>query len=197
MTSFIAALIMAINPTTQPVVSTPEPELGYYCGSCEHWHAGPLMDFTSKLPDPIAELSQAQRDKQVVDDGPFKILRNDQGIHYFIRAVLEIPVQGMDKPFAYGMWVSLSEASYRRAKEVYFDEQASEAQEPFFAWTMNRLEDWPDTYAMKATIQLRAQHRPLVSLEPTDHPLSVASYEGMSRERLMELVGKHMVPKPQ
>ena len=49
------------------------------------------------------------------------------------RGCIEIPVHGADEPFVWGVWVSLSEASFSQYLDSY-DEPRRAHLGPFFGW---------------------------------------------------------------
>ena len=50
-----------------------------------------------------------------------------------MRGCIEIPVHGADEPFVWGVWVSLSEASFSQYLDSY-DEPRRAHLGPFFGW---------------------------------------------------------------
>lgn len=108
-----------------------------------------------------------------------------QGPQHFIRTLLEVPIHGVSAPFLWGVWVSLSQANFQRYLETY---DAPDVTDRYFGWLCNRLPEYPDTYAMKTMVQVRsAGQRPVIELEPTDHPLALDWRQGISIARAQEL----------
>jgi hypothetical protein len=106
---------------------------------------------------------------------------------YFVRGCLEIPVHGEAEPFVWGVWVSISEASFTKWVECYYAEHRSHFG-PFFGWLNARLKPYPDTVNLKTRVHLRDHAiRPLIELEPTGHPLAVEQREGISVARVSEI----------
>ncbi len=67
---------------------------------------------------------------------------------------------------------------------------------PFFGWLNAWLTPYPDTVNLKTMVHLRDNGiRPLIELEPTDHPLAVEQREGITVERLAEIYSLIMHPK--
>jgi hypothetical protein len=65
---------------------------------------------------------------------------------------------------------------------------ARAAEPPNFGWLSNRLWQYPDTLNLKCkVISQPVDRRPLIELEPTDHPLSVEQRNGISQQRFIEL----------
>ena len=106
---------------------------------------------------------------------------------YFIRATLEIPVEGRETPFVFGVWSSLSEVNYDRALTMA-DDPARVNEPAYFGWLSNRIWQYPDTLNLKCRVISRELGiRPYLELEPTDHPLSVELRNGISFARFVEL----------
>lgn len=58
----------------------------------------------------------------------------------FIRAVPEVPIIGVEEPFLWGVWVSLSEKRFNRYRETYDNPIAGEG---FFGWVCNEIKLYP------------------------------------------------------
>ena len=102
---------------------------------------------------------------------------------------MEIPVRGAPGPLIYGVWTSLSDNSFRRARELAAGAPLPPDEPPWFGWFANSLDGYPETLLLKARVQARpGGMRPTIELEPTDHPLAVEQREGITAERLIEIV---------
>lgn len=109
------------------------------------------------------------------------------GSHFFVRGCLEIPVHGETEPFSWGVWVSLSEQSFRQWVATYELDKRSHVG-PFFGWLNTALAPYPDTINLKTDVHLRDGFiRPFIALEPNAHPLAVEQREGISAARVAQL----------
>lgn len=112
--------------------------------------------------------------------------------HFFILANLEIPVRGREAPFLWSVWSSLSRKNFERTESLW-STPGRESEPPCFGWLNSALPGYPDTVNLKCRIHTREVGiRPWVELEPTDHPLAVDQREGMSEERLREILGPYL-----
>ncbi len=163
--------------------STPTMTFRFTCSACDQVHEG-MPGFSVAAPLSYALISEAQRatrcelgsDDCVIDEA-----------HFFVRGCIEIPVHGHAEPFSWGVWVSLSEASYLQWVHC-FDQPQRAHVGPFFGWLNTRLSPYPETAGLKTQVHLRNDGiRPWIELEPTAHPLAVEQREGISEQRVAEL----------
>ncbi|MBL8934754.1 MAG: DUF2199 domain-containing protein [Archangium sp.] len=155
----------------------------FTCSDCGEVHQGLPLDFATDTPALSSEdLSQAK----FTDD------RCEFGEHRFIRSCLEIPIIGGPGPLVYGVWVTLSQQSY--AEYVHhLSEPRRFLDGPYFGWFASALPQWPDTVQLKVRVHVRPPpRRPVIELEPTDHPLAGAQREGISLARFQELALAHL-----
>lgn len=149
----------ALHETIPDCFAFDEPD---YWGSRKKWPAPKGCSFN--------------KDYCVIDDA-----------HFFIKAVLEIPILGTLDVFTFGVWSTLSEANFKREKKLASD--ASRVSEPpYFGWFSNRIWQYPDTLNLKCNLHSRSPGlRPRIELEPTDHLLSVEHRNGITEARFREL----------
>lgn len=110
------------------------------------------------------------------------------GEHFFLRALVQLPVRDAAEDFAWGVWVSLSERSFRRTLALW-EQPDRQAEPPMFGWLSTHLPGYaPSTLNLKTLVHTRpVGERPLLELEPTDHPLAVEQREGIDLARVQEL----------
>lgn len=164
--------------------------LGFQCRTCGEFHEG-IPSFGAEAPQQIAGATPEEIAKRVSIDNDTCVI---DGRSFFIRGCLEIPAHGSPEPFVWGVWVSLSEKSYRRFKEL-FEVAGRESESPWFGCLFTWLPLYPDTTKLKTMVQLRpVPARPRIVLEPTDHPLAVEQREGISMQRVEEIVHQLLHP---
>ncbi|MGW2050268.1 DUF2199 domain-containing protein [Streptomyces sp. NPDC001858] len=123
---------------------------------------------------------------------PDCLLSSDQCVikaqHYFVKGLIEIPVIGSDAVFSWGVWVSLSRDNFARSAELW-DSPEREAEEPYFGWLSTELALYtPSTVNLKTHVHTRpVGERPLIELEPTDHPLAVEQRTGITPDRIRKI----------
>jgi hypothetical protein len=158
--------------------------LEWTCARCGEVHRGVPFDWAWDRPlywdGPRAEDDSLSSDLCIWTD--------DDGVrNYFVRGVIEIPVHDADADFAYGVWSSLSEASFTRVVALWDDPERVH-EPPYFGWLSNRIPGYPDTVNLKTNVVTASlELRPSFLLEPTDHPLAIEQREGITLDRVHEI----------
>jgi hypothetical protein len=149
--------------------------LGFKCRACGERHDELPFSYHSEAP-------AYWRAEQASD--PESELGTDQcvigGEHFFVRGLITIPVRDAEDDFAWGVWVSLSEQSFVQMSEDW-TRPGREQVGPVFAWLATNLPVYDEPTLTLAT-NVHTQPlgvRPLVELQPTDHPLARQQREGV------------------
>jgi hypothetical protein len=143
-------------------------------------------------------------DPSLVGDGS-SMLEQEQCViraeHFFVRGRLVIPVTGAapGTEFDWGVWVSLSRDNFTRAVSLWTT-AGREREQPCFGWLSTELPLYqPSTLSLKTRVHTQpVGQRPLIELEPTDHPLSVEQRTGITLTRVQEIAEAllHSLPVP-
>jgi hypothetical protein len=95
--------------------------------------------------------------------------------------------------------VSLSRDSFTRALSLWTT-PGREREQPYFGWMSTELPLYqPSTLSLKTRVHTQAVgQRPLIELEPTDHPLAVEQRTGITLARVQEIAETllHALPAP-
>jgi hypothetical protein len=159
------------------------------CSVCRETHQG-LFDLACGKPAQYPGAEDKAPNSALDLTGDF--LSEDfcvlQGEHFFVRAVLELPIQGSGgQQFGFGVWSTLSRVNFIRYAET-FDSGEQDRLGPWFGWFSNRLEGYPGTVNLKCQVHpVSGRQRPRVLLEPTSHPLAVEQQHGITFDRVLEL----------
>lgn len=166
---------------------------GFTCRTCGGRHPDPPRVWGADAPAPYYDLAPEDRDRAGLNADQC-IIETPGETHFFVRGRLEIPVVDEDEPFAWLVWVSLSETSFERASELW-EQEGREAEPPFFGRLCDRLPYPEPTLFLEARVHTRpVGQRPFVELEPTDHPLAREQREGITRARVLEIAEHFMHP---
>lgn len=159
----------------------------FKCSTCLEDHDLSQISFGADAPEQWYLLTDPERESSELDQEQC-IIETAEGCHFFIRACLEIPVRGTDQHFVWGVWCSLSEASFDEMSE-YWENPDRIKMGPYFGWLCTRIPGYPDTMFMKTSVHQRGLgERPIVKLEESDHILSQHQWKGIEENELKNIV---------
>lgn len=160
----------------------------FKCSCCGKIHEG-SPSFSFHAPAPYLEQSDEVKNQGKLGSD-LCYYEDSEGCHYFIRVVLEVPIHGVEEPFLWGVWVSLSESSYRRYVETYDDPDTADC---YFGWFCNYLPCYENTYALKTDVHPRANgERPYIVLQDSSHQLELDFHRGISIAKAQEIAEQCM-----
>jgi hypothetical protein len=159
----------------------------FKCRCCGEVHEGsPSFGFLA--PDHYAGLSEEQKAQMGMLTEDFCTITHEGGTDRFVRAVLEVPIHGVEEPFLWGVWVSLSEQSFNRYRETFREPVVGEG---FFGWVCNSISVYPYEHSRPADVVVQGgSSRPKVVLhrgDPEDDQLVLDQANGISIARAQEL----------
>jgi hypothetical protein len=161
----------------------------YVCECCGERHIGlPAIAFPAPL---------FWRDADATANPARNRLDSDlcvvNGEDYFIRCVLNMPIENSDAVLGWGVWLSQSKANF----EVYAKASAEATPHRItFGYLANRIPDYPDTLSMEALAHWQSDgKRPMVELKETDHPLYRDCTGGITRERAIQFAQRVLHPE--
>jgi hypothetical protein len=156
---------------------------GFQCVTCGGYHVG-MPSFGWDYPIQYLLVGEQERGRRI------RLTPDTCGIDgewFFVRGCLDIPVREQEEPLSWGVWCSLSRQSFERYEEL-LSQAARNAGESFFGWLCSALPGYPDTQELKTMVRIQPwPTRPLIELEPTDHPLAVDQRQGVTASRAREL----------
>lgn len=166
----------------------------FKCNCCGDLHEG-SPSFGYRMPDQYACLSEEQRMAMGRLTEDICTIKHQEGTDYFIRAVLEVPIHGVEEPFLWGVWVSLSEKSFNRYVETYDDPVEGDG---FFGWVCNEISAYPFDRSRPADVRVQlGRARPKVVLHRADDerdPLVIDQVHGISIARAQEIAEQALHP---
>lgn len=159
----------------------------FKCSCCGEMHEG-SPSFGFRAPDRYAGLSEEQKASMGKISDDFCTVTHGEGTDYFVRAVLEVPIHGVEDPFVWGVWVSLSKKSFDRYYETYDDPIEGDG---FFGWVCNEISLYPQSSPRPADVFVQlGKQRPKVVLHKGDaerDQLVIDQTQGISIARAQEL----------
>jgi hypothetical protein len=159
----------------------------FTCNICGAAHDIDEISFGTDAPVQWDLLSDVERARSLLGGEQCEI-ESREGRSFYIRACLEIPIRGTGRMFAWGVWCSLSEKSYSEVA-AHWNDPARTSIGPHFGWLSTKIPGYPDTVFLKTMVRQREVGvRPLVELEPTDHPLAIDQRDGIDEDGLKKMV---------
>ena len=156
----------------------------YVCHRCGEKHAGLPYAYGGAYAPDYWNDELANDETSLLDEELCVI----GGENFFVRARIILPVIDEVREFEWGVWVSLSHTNFERTVELWTAE--GREQEPsYFGFVATTLPTYePTTLELKSRVHTRpVGERPVVELEPTDHPLAVEQRDGITRARVQEI----------
>ena len=160
--------------------------MSFRCPVCGEVHDD-LPHMGADKPDNYWDVAEKHRDRRIKLTSDTCVI---DGEHFFIRGVIEIPVHDHPHGFGFGAWVSQKRENF----STYLAHPDSAEIGPFFGWLCNRIAYYPqDTLLLKTRAHFRGGGlRPMIELEPTDHPLAVDQRDGITLAKAWDIVHFYM-----
>jgi hypothetical protein len=156
----------------------------FKCSCCGEVHEG-SPSFGYRAPTYYDHLSQTEKNSIATLSSDLCKIESAEVTDHFVRAALEIPIHGVAEPFLWGIWVSLSEESFKRYTHTWGEHDEADS---YFGWFSNRLPYYPDTINLKTHVRPRRDGlRPYIELQECDHPLAIHFHRGLSVEQAQEI----------
>jgi len=155
----------------------------FVCTCCGKIHGG-SPSFAYRAPDPYLQQPEEIRENGRLDSD-LCFYEEEDGPHFFIRVILEIPIHGITEPFTWGVWVSVSEKSFNHYIETYNEPSLEYG---YFGYLCNSLSYYKDTYALASDVNVQlAGQRPKLNLHEAEHPLVHDFINGICVEKAQEI----------
>jgi hypothetical protein len=153
--------------------------VSFVCSPCGEVHETPLS-FAFGAPVYWDGLPKDERARRAVLDDELCVIDKR---HFFTKGRICPPIHDQPDPFVWLVWVSLSEANFKRAVAAW-EQPGRENEPPYFGWLSSEIPGYPSTVKLKTHVHTRPLgERPTIELEPTDHPLAVEQRDGISFDR--------------
>ena len=153
----------------------------FTCGFCGEDHEG-APSVAYKAPDSCHAIPEDERGDNTRLQADFCMV---EARDYFIRCTLEVPIHDCDDTFMWGVWLRVAYDDFMDYWE-HFEENDREGR--YTGWLGNRFPVYPNTLDLAGCAILRPQgKRPVIELDPTDHPLSIDVRNGISWEKAIEI----------
>jgi hypothetical protein len=156
----------------------------YCCKCCGRVHDG-IPAYHADLPAPYWNVPEDKRETDVFLTSDSCVIADR---FFFVHGCIDIPIIATEEAFTWGVWISLREENFFLWQGYYETPKRSHIG-PFFGWLCTQLPVYPNTLHLKTAVHLRDDGiRPYIELEATDHPLARDQREGITLDRVMEII---------
>ena len=155
----------------------------YRCSHCGQVHAGPAFSHEIEAPDRWWQISEFKRGEGELDE-ELCVVDNRE---FFIKGNLWISVRDGEQEFNWTVWASISREDFERSVELW--DFAGREMEPAYPGRLaNELALYPDSLGLEVKVHtLSVGERPMVALQPTEHPLGLEQRNGVRLARVREI----------
>ena len=143
------------------------------------------MCFGAEFPDYYFSVPPDEREDRIELTDSLCVV---DGMNFFIRARIEIPVKASNEVFCWNVWTSLSEANFLRTNEVWNNPER--VNEPaYFGWLQTSVPGYPETLNIKTMLHTQKPGIiPRVEVIEEKHLLRDEQQAGITWERVVDLV---------
>jgi hypothetical protein len=157
--------------------------MSFLCSRCGQTHDLP-MSFAFEAPVYWYGIPKDERSRRAVLDEELCAI---DGEHFFTKGRICLPVNDNPDQFEWVVWVSLSEANFKGVVAKW-EQPKRETEPPYFGWLSSEIPGYPSILNLKTNVHTRPLgERPIIELEPTDHPLALEQRTGISLVRVREI----------
>jgi hypothetical protein len=168
------------NRPTGPLLS----RSGFYCRDCRKHHHELPLDYGFEAPQHYHAIPAEDRPRRCELTEEVCII---DGEHFFVRGCLAVPIIDVPAALVWGVWASLSPASFERVLALWDSEERLH-ERPYFGWLSNSIPGYPETLSLETRVHTRPKRmRPFVQLASGDHPLAIEQRDGITVERAMAI----------
>jgi hypothetical protein len=154
----------------------------FRCTVCDKVH-DELPDVGADKPDIWFGIPEGERATRIKLTSDTCVVDDE---FYLIRGVIRLPIGDEPEVFGFGVWVSQKKENF----ETYLANYNTSKIGPFFGWLCTNIRFYEaGTTHLKTMAHFQdGNKRPLIEVEPTDHPLAIDQREGITLAKAWEIV---------
>jgi hypothetical protein len=158
----------------------------YKCTCCGEIHDD-LPDLSFDRPSYASDVPDYEFEKRVKLNEDLCVVDDE---FYFIRGVIKIPIHDYEQDLGFGVWVSQKKENY----ETYLENYDTPDIGPFFGWLSNEFKfSGEPTLRLKTMVHFQGDgQRPLIELDESNHPLSLAQRNGISLNKAWKIAHDYL-----
>jgi hypothetical protein len=157
---------------------------GFYCPTCAGRHTTLPLSFSVKAPLPVSAIPSWQIASRVVITPDQCVI---DGIHFYLRGRIVIPVRDCHEPFIWGVWAQVSAKNFYRTHQLW-STPGRENESAFVGRLASDLPLFGSTLGMGVDVQTQVVgRRPHITVRSAGHPLGSEQREGITLARVEEI----------
>jgi hypothetical protein len=165
---------------------------GFRCDICLEWHDALPWSYSVKVPLAAARIPDEELDRRVVFTLDQCVV---DGLDFFLRGRIPVPVHGHDQPFIWGVWAKVSSRDFVRTNDLW-KANGRESEPAYSGWLDTNIPLYGDTCNLELRVRTQpVGRRPHFEMVDAAHPLSVEQREGVSVQRVQEIAQEFLHPK--
>jgi hypothetical protein len=158
------------------------------CARCGSSHDISDLEPSLARPDAFLAVPESERSARTQVSGDFCVVCEDGKVkpRWFVRALVPVPVHGLERPCCWGVWSEVSAADYARISLLWNDPDQCKAP-PFRATLANDLHGYPPSAGLEGTVAFRDVNSiPFFEFDQdVKHPFAEETRAGVAPERVM------------
>ncbi len=157
---------------------------GFDCRVCGLHHETLPLSFSIKAPLAAMQIAPGQVERRVVMNADQCVV---DGISFFLRGRVVVPVHGMEEPFIWGVWAEVGPKDFLWTQKMWKVE-GRERELPFRGWLDTELALFGSTLNLEVRVQTQlVGRRPHFTVVSEEHALGREQRAGMTLERVREI----------
>jgi hypothetical protein len=143
------------------------------------------LTFGNDFPDYYFSVPLDEREKRIELQESLCVV---DGVHFFHRGRLIIPIKDYDQDLTFNVWTSISEDNFRKRNELWENPRRVD-EEPYFGWLQTTIPSYGDTLNLKTiAIENDVGLIPTIKMIEDEHPLTIDQEKGITFDRALEIV---------
>ncbi len=164
---------------------------GFDCRTCGQRHDTLPLSFSVKAPLPVTASPSWQMASRVVITPDQCVI---DGIHFYLRGRIVVPVHDCHEPFIWGVWAQVSAKNFYRTHQLW--STPGRENEPAFAGRLaTNLPLFGNTLGIAVDVATQVVgRRPHFTVRSASHPLGREQREGITLARVEEIAAALLHP---
>lgn len=160
--------------------------MSFLCSTCGKEHKGLPLDIAFAKPAAYLGVPKESRAARCRSTNDLCVI---DGIRYFIRGTVPVPVRELGESFVWGMWAEITRRVFKRYRELYEADGSSEPPHSGRLCGDKDMAGYEGVDGHPVAIQFGpSDQRPVFTLKPSEHLLYREQQAGITIHRVHEIL---------